>query len=638
MEVPWDDLNKQQRAVCEQLDGPVLVIGGPGSGKTTVVRHRYEQLVKNGVDPENILLTTFSRAAAAELRERITTDTGGGTNIGTIHSIFYKIVREHYDKLGYHTANLNLYQSGEVRELLREIVTELTHGQASSHMVEDTVRFYKTNLDRARANGMTPSDMEQAMQEGTLTFQHLVSDRELNTIEDVEERAPAVYREFLDRLYNRNAIDYTGMQHKAYIVLKNNPAALQHYRDRYKYIIVDEAQDLNYVQWQLIRLLGEDHRNVCMVGDDCQNIYSWRGSDHRYLHDFREIFEAAVYMLPKNYRSTQQIVDMVNTFMEHLDDVEQKTLVSNQGRTPRSDGFPRIDAYENAHLERNKIVQTIHELVESGYDPDDIAVLLRTRGRNGEKVESYQELLSAMRLKSSDTRGFRFMERKEVQWVMNHLKAYMNPDDDIVLRNVFLAHGVEQDAIDRLIAEQPDDRTLRAYVTDLTPLHAAIVDPDTLRDIQAVIDLIVEMDDADNLVQYVYEETGLKQQVAEWGGDTETRRMNITTLRESIDDFPQTRSGISDFFDHIANTATEEDTEGVTVTTMHGAKGKEWRAVFLPELRQGTVPHSGAENIEEEKRLFYVALSRAKERAYLSYHGNPSEFLDYLSGPTRDRS
>ncbi len=630
MEVPWEQLNKQQRAVCEHLEGPVLVIGGPGSGKTTVIRHRYEQLVKNGVDPDNILLTTFSRAAAAELRERITTDTGGGTNIGTIHSIFYKIVRQHYDKLGYHTANLNLYQSGEIRELLREIVTELTHGKGSRHVINDTVQFYKANLDRVRANGMTPSDMEQAMQDGTITFQHIVSDRELDTIEDAEERSPAVYREFLDRLYNRNAIDYTGMQHKAYIVLKNNPAALQHYRDQYQYILVDEAQDLNYVQWQLIRLLGEDHRNVCMVGDDCQNIYSWRGSDHRYLHDFREIFEAAVYMLPKNYRSTQQVVDAVNRFMPYLNDVEQKTLVSDQGRTPQSDGFPRIDHYENAHLERNKIVQKIHGLVESGYDPGEIAVLLRTTGRNGEKVESYRELLSAMRLESSDTRGFRFMEKKEVQWVMNHLKAYMNPDDDIVLRNVLLSHGVPQDALDALMEEQPDDKTLRAHIADLTPLHAAIVEPDTLREMQEVIDMIVDMDDTDNLVTYVYEKTGLKQRIPDWSGDTDSRRMNVTTLREAIADFPQTRSGISDFFDYIANTATEEDTTGVTVTTMHGAKGKEWRAVFIPELRDGNVPHPVAANIEEEKRLFYVALSRAKERAYLSYHGKPSDFLEYL--------
>jgi superfamily I DNA/RNA helicase len=215
MDVPWEDLNDRQRTVCLHLDGPVLVIGGPGSGKTTVIRHRYEQLVRNGVDPGNILLTTFSRDAVAELKERIATDTGDGTNIGTIHSIFYKIVRDHYSTVGYQTANLNLYQDDEVNTLLREIVTEITHGQAGDRVLRDTVRFYNVNLRKLRAKGMTPTDLEQAMQDGSIRFQHLIRDQQLDPIDGVEARAPAVYREFLDRMYERNAIDSTGMQQTA---------------------------------------------------------------------------------------------------------------------------------------------------------------------------------------------------------------------------------------------------------------------------------------------------------------------------------------------------------------------------------------------------------------------------------------
>lgn len=649
MEVPWDELNEHQREVCEHLDGPVLVIGGPGSGKTTVIRHRYEQLVKSGVSPENILLTTFSRDAVAELRERISTDTGGGTNIGTIHSIFYKIVKEHYRKLGYQTANLNLYQDDEVEALLREIVTEMTHGNVNKKVLNDTVRFYKVNLQKVRAKGMTPSDLEQAMRDaasswegggaasdsemrGGFAFQHLIADRTLDTIDGAEGRAPAVYREFLDRLYDRNAIDYTGMQQKAYIVLKNNEDALQEYRDRYQYILVDEAQDLNFVQWQLIRLLGEEHRNVCMVGDDCQNIYSWRGSNHRFLYDFRDTFDATVYTLPVNYRSTQQIVDAVNAFMGHLEGVEQKKLVSDKGRHPVSDGFPKVTEYENTHLERNKVVRAIYDLVENGQDPKEIAILLRTRGRGGGRVEAYKELLNSMRLESSDTRGFRFLDRREVKWVMAYLKAYLNPDDDIVLQSLLLQQdGITSETLDKLFQKKPENKSLRKYVMGLTPLHASLIDPDKLRTIQNTIKFLNTLDDADNMVHHIYVETGLKQRIVDWGGDTDSRRMNIASMREAMAEYPQTRSGVSQFFDYLTNTATEEEAEGITITTMHGAKGKEWDVVFMPELTDKNVPHPMAESINEEKRLFYVALSRARERSYLSYSGEPSEFLDFLT-------
>ncbi len=630
-EVPWDALNEQQRTVCLHLDGPVLVIGGPGSGKTTVIRHRYEQLVKNGVDPENILLTTFSREAVAELRERIATDMGGGTNIGTIHSIFYKIVREYYSTVGYQTANLNLYQSDEVRALLREIVTEMTHGDAGSRVLSDTVRFYDVNLQKLRAKGMTPGDLEDAMRDGSIMFQHLVKDRQLEPIDGVEARAPAVYREFLDRMYERNAIDYTGMQQKAHIVIQNNEDALQEYRNRYQYILVDEAQDLNYVQWQLIKLLGKEHNNICMVGDDCQNIYSWRGSDHRYMYEFRDQFDAEVYTLPRNYRSTQQIVDAVNTFMAQLNEVEQKELVSDQGRTPQSDGFPQVTAYENAHLERNKVVRTIHELVESGYDPNEIAILLRTRGTNGARIDAYQELLSSMRLDYADTRGASFLNRREVSWVLTYLKAYLNPKDDIVMQNLLLQQdGIDSDDLATLQQEKPEDASFREFVADLTPLHASVIAPEKLRTIQDTLDFINTLDEADNMVEKIYAETGLKQQIVDWGGDTDARRMNVESLKEAMAEYAQNRDGVSDFFDHITNTATIDETEGITVTTMHGAKGKEWDVVFLPELTANTIPHPMAEDVEEEKRLFYVALSRARERSYLSHHGTSSEFMGYV--------
>jgi DNA helicase-2/ATP-dependent DNA helicase PcrA len=414
-------------------------------------------------------------------------------------------------------------------------------------------------------------------------------------------------------------------------VLQNNADALQQYRETYKYILVDEAQDLNYVQWQLIKLLGEEHKNVCLVGDDCQNIYSWRGSNHRFMYDFRDTFDAEVYTLPRNYRSTQQIVDAVNRFMEQLDDVEPKELVSDAGRVPQSDGFPQISAYENAHLERNKVVRTIHELVENGQDPDDIGILLRTRGKNGARIDAYQELLSSMRLEHADTRGSGFLNRREVNWILTYLKAYLNPDDDIVIQNLLLQQdGIDSDDIATLQDEQPDDTSFRTYVAELTPLHASIISPDRLRTIQDTLAFITGLDDADNMVQEIYEETGLKQRIVDWGGDTETRRMNVESLKEAMAEYSQSKEGVSAFFDHITNTAAEEASDGITVTTMHGAKGKEWDVVFIPEATANTIPHPMAEDVEEEKRLFYVALSRARERSYVSYHGTPSEFLEYL--------
>lgn len=631
MDVSWDDLNDAQRAACEDLDGPVLVVGGPGSGKTTVVRHRYEQLVRNGIDPDNILLTTFSREAVAELKERIDTDTGDGTNIGTIHSIFYKIVRDYYDALGYTTANLNLYQDGEVRALLEEVVTEMTHGKPSGQVLDDTVRFYETNLRRIRANGMTPADLEDAMRDGSIAFRHLLADRRLDTIDGAEARAPAVYREFLDRLYDRNAIDYTGMQQKAWIVLQNNADALQHYRDTYRYLIVDEAQDLNYVQWQLIRLIGAEHENICLVGDDCQNIYAWRGSDHRYLHLFRDQFDATTYTLDRNYRGTQQLVDAVNTFMGHLDDVEHKDLVSDTGRMPQSDGFPRIDAYDNVHLERNNVVGTIHELVDGRYDPGEVAILLRTRGKNNARIDAYRDMLAGLQLDPADSRGVSFLNRREVTWVLTYLKAYLNPDDDIVVQNVLRRQpGIDTDSLATLQQEKPADTSLHEYVMDLTPLHASIIAPEQLKTIQDTLQFVRSLDDADNMVEQIYEESGLKQRIPDWGGDTETRRMNIDSLQAAMAEYDQSRTGVARFFDRITNTAATDDETGVTVTTMHGAKGKEWDVVFIPEATSDNLPHPMAETAEEEERLFYVALSRARERCYISYHGEPSPFVEYL--------
>lgn len=628
MPVTYEQLNEQQKEASEDLDGPVLVVGGPGSGKTTVIRHRYENLVENGVDPDNILLTTFSRDAAAELRDRIETH---GSNIGTIHSVFYNIVREYYSNLGYETGNLNLYQREDVEALLRDILEEATNGNARESLLNDTVTFCRINLDRIRTQGLNPRDLEEAMEHNRIEFQHLIGGDQLNTIPDVEELMPGIYREFLKRMYERNAIDYTGMQYKAYIVLNNTEDALEDYRDRFKHILVDEAQDLSYVQWKLIDLLGREHKNVCLIGDDCQNIYSWRGSDHRFLYDFRDTYDATVYTLPRNYRSTQQIMDAVNKVMPYLKNVEHKELVADRGYEDVSAGIPQIIEAENTHLERNKIVREIRTLIEDEYDPEQIAILLRTKGRNGAKIAAYQEALNAMRLESSERRGFQFMDKKEIKWIMNHLKAYLNPDDDIVVWNLLLKQdGIGGGTLSNIIEAKPDDVPLAAFIENLSPTNdISELSEERLDTLKDTIQFLRDLETADNLVEKIYAESGLQKKITEWDGDPEAREMNITTFKGAMEDYPTTKQGVSDFFDYITNTAAEEEKSGVTITTMHGAKGKEWDAVFVPEMREGMVPHNMAD-VEEEKRLFYVALSRARERAYFSYYGTKSRFLDYL--------
>lgn len=603
----WSSLNPQQRQAVETTQGPVLVLAGAGSGKTRALTCRMAYLLEQGVPASQILAITFTNKAAREMRERIdrlTNGQAGDAWVSTFHACCARILRRDIEKLGY-TRAFSIYDDDDQIAVIKEITRKLN--------VDDkyiTPREVKSKISDAKNKLLSPDEW----------FSQSPRDHRAQIISDF-------HHEYEIKLRTSNALDFDDLLVKTLELLTTHPPVLEYYRQRFSYIHVDEYQDTNYAQYMLVRLLAGDRRNICVVGDDDQSVYGWRGADIRNILEFEQDFpDSTVIKLEQNYRSTANILDAANNIIAHNEGRKEKSLW-----TEAAEGNPiKLFCAGDEREEAAWVCDRIHQRNNGGESFGDMAVLYRMNGQS----RVLEEMLVRAAIPYRIYGGTRFYDRREVKDIIAYLRTLVNPADDVSLRRII---NTPRRAIgDATIAEL----SRSALENDLSLFNAMLEPPDTLAsrarksvgDFAALLTRMIALRETMPLhefVQMLINETKLEAQyLKEDSDEARTRVENIREFIGAVHEFEeQSESPTLEAF--LENVALVTDLDGlteaqqsVTLMTLHSAKGLEFNTVFIVGLEQGLFPSNMAMNegrLEEERRLCYVGVTRAKKQLYLSY-------------------
>ncbi len=603
----WSTLNPEQRMAVETTEGPVLVLAGAGSGKTRALTCRVAHLMEKGVPASQILAITFTNKAAREMRERIDRMTGGRAGdawVATFHACCARILRRDIEKIGYERA-FSIYDDDDQMSVLKELLKKQN--------IDDkflSPREVKSKISDAKNRLLSPDEW----------FQQSAKDYRCQMITDL-------YREYEQRLKTSNALDFDDLLVKTLELLTSHPPVLEAYRRRFRYIHVDEYQDTNYAQYMLIRLLAGEARNVCVVGDDDQSIYGWRGADIRNILEFEQDFpDSKVIKLERNYRSTANILDAANNIIAHNEGRKEKTLWTEEGEGPPIKLFSAGDEREEAAW----VCDRVHQLSQSGLPFGAVAVLYRTHAQS----RVLEEMLVRASIPYRVFGGTRFYDRREVKDVIAYLRTLVNPDDDVSLRRII---NTPRRAIgDATIAEL----TRSAAEQETTLFTAMLEPPQTLAsrarksvgDFSLLLTRLMALKDTmplGDFVETLIAETKLEMQyLKEDSDEARTRVENIREFIGAVREFEQKAEDktLEAFLENVALVTDldgmPEEQQAVTLMTLHSAKGLEFDTVFLIGLEQGLFPsHMAAQEgrLEEERRLAYVGITRARRQLYLSY-------------------
>ena len=638
-------LNPQQVEAVKATEGPLLILAGAGSGKTRVITVRIAYLIaEKGVAPHNILAVTFTNKAAGEMRERVDTLLTGqklqsAPLISTFHSLCVRILRQDIDKLdeGY-KKSFTIYDTDDTQKVVKACIKELglDEKQLAPRMVRNAISSAK---NRGEDYEMFASKVEYG---------------------DEKRAAIAkVFKMYDERLHTANALDFDDLLIKTVKLLRMSPETREKYNDRYKYILVDEYQDTNALQFALINYLTEKQQNICVVGDDAQSIYGFRQADIRNILGFEEHFPTAkVILLEQNYRSTQTILDVAHAIIENNINQKKKKLWTANPGGERIFYYQAYDGDSEARFVAQKIEE--HQRRKAS---DRIAILYRTNAQS----RLFEEALRRLRIEYNIVGGFSFYERAEVKDVIAYLKLAMNPFDDIALLRVINtpARGLGKTSLDEL------QRVAKANGSSLWMAILAITHSEFPTDVsltprakQAVLafrNVIENLNEkisanADNgkavseVVIAAIEDTGYANALrVENSDESEARLENLEELVNAAVDYDrQEENGLRDFVDHaalVSDTDKYDGTAPVTLMTAHMAKGLEFPIVFLVGLEDGIFPHSRSLNdqkeLEEERRLAYVAITRAENVLYVTHSmrrrtygeeiaAEPSQFLNEM--------
>ncbi|NPV60116.1 MAG: DNA helicase PcrA [Actinobacteria bacterium] len=619
------DLNPEQREAACYFDGPLLILAGAGSGKTRVLTHRVALLVQSrGVDPGRILAITFTNKAAEEMRGRIHRLVGpraGAIWISTFHSACSRILRREAERLGYRR-NFVIYDDDDQLRLVGRVIRDL-----DLDVKRYPPRMIRALIERAK-NEMVDADAYR--------------DR---VVDDFTEVVHAVYQGYQRQLLRNNAMDFDDLLLNTIAVLELYPAVLEHYRRLFSHINVDEYQDTNPAQYRLVKLLSEEHRNLCVVGDDDQGIYSWRGADLRNILEFeRDYPDARVVRLERNYRSTRTILEAANYVVSRISGRREKRLW-----TEREDGEPiryyfapgGEDEAAFVSLEINRLMK------EEGYGHRDFAIFYRTNAQS----RPFEEVLLRHAIPYKIVGGFKFYERKEVKDVLAYLKLLVNPEDSVSLRRVInepkrgigdttLAHleafarsrGISLWEAVNTAGEVPNlGGSARARLEEFATLIDGLTEE-------------VERLSPPELLRATLERSGyldaLRRQET---FEAEGRLENLEELNRAVVEFHSTHpgEGLDAFLEKVSLVAEidlyDEEEGAVTLMTLHNAKGLEFPVVFIVGMEDGVFPHlrcmDSPESMEEERRLFYVGMTRAKDRLYLTGAATRSQYGERKYNP-----
>ena len=601
-------LNKEQRQAVDTLDGPLLILAGAGSGKTRALTYRIANLVDHGVSPWNILALTFTNKAAREMRERTEALLGGSVKdmwVATFHSCCTRILRSDIDKLG-RDRNFVIYDDDDQTSLIAAIMKRLGVNDK-----DITKRQIKEHISEAKNKSTEP---EKFLMDNPY----------------LDESVLKVFREYQRSLKEYNALDFDDLLGKTLELFQSCPEVLQKYRSKFRYILVDEYQDTNVMQYHIVELLAREHGNICVVGDDDQSIYGWRGADIRNILDFEKDFPGAkVIRLEQNYRSTSNILDAANAVIENNQGRKSKKLWTDNGRGDRIETFTADSERDEAHFVCRKIM----EGVRNGMNYGDFAVLYRMNAQS----RIPETTMVNYGIPNKVYGGQRFYERKEIKDIMAYLRLIYNPFDDIALKRIINVpkRSIGDASIDELarVAEQEGKSMLVAALTseNIDPRAMKKIKPfaDTMGEFIALSRTMPLSEFTWGMISALEYETYLKAE--DKRGEVESRMDNLRELigniKEIEKDLSEGEDALRAFLENVSLVSdidSMNDGNGaVALMTLHSAKGLEFSVVFMIGMEENIFPTSRARNdmsnhaMEEERRLCYVGMTRAKQKLYL---------------------
>lgn len=644
-----DDLNPVQREAAEHKEGPLLILAGAGSGKTRVLTYRIAHLIAQGLEPSAILAITFTNKAAKEMRERVATLVGSegyGLWVTTFHSACVRILRREIDNMPGYNRNFVIYDTGDQQSLLKSCLKEYNLDEKKF-----PVRSVAAVISEAKNKLLDP--------EG---FSHKASDY-------FQQKVVDIYKSYQKKLKSNNALDFDDIIMLTVQLFQQNKQVFRYYQDKFRYIMVDEYQDTNHAQYMLIKLLASEYRNLCVVGDDDQSVYGWRGADIQNILDFeRDYPEAKVIKLEQNYRSTQKIIEAASAVVKNNESRKEKSLW-----TENAEGQPLVCYVGNDERdEAGYVVERIKRLHElEGRPFNDFAVLYRTNAQSRALEERLMKAATPYRVFS----GLKFYQRMEIKDILAYLRVLYNPADQVSFARVLGVpkRGLGDSALEKILeyADEQGMPVLEAileaeYIPDL-PTRAKKPLAGFAHLMQGLVAYSKEASVTD-LVEAILNKTGYKAILqADDTPEAETRLENLLEFLSVTAEYDAKAAqhtqnaqnegvkaeeavpGLSGFLEQVSLVADidelDQAEEAVALMTMHSAKGLEFPVVFVVGMEDGIFPSSRSLMdpivLEEERRLCYVAITRAREKLYLcnaemrmlygkTQYNQPSRFLEEI--------
>ena len=621
----------------------MIVIAGAGSGKTRVLTYKIAYLMTEGVDPFNILALTFTNKAAKEMKERIATIVGNEAKnlwMGTFHSVFARILRTEAHKIGY-TSNFTIYDSDDSQKLVSRIIKEF-------------------NLDKDQYKYKSIFSRISSMKNSFITPSNYLNNEELLLSDKISNRSKffQIYNEYVERCFKAGAMDFDDLLLKTNELLNSYPDTLSKYQNIFKYILVDEYQDTNHSQYLIVRALSDKFQNICVVGDDAQSIYSFRGANINNILNFQKDFpDSKIFRLEQNYRSTKNIVNAANSLIEN----NQKRLKKNVWTKNESGEKVSVNKLLTDGEEGRFVASSIFEnKMQSQLQNSDFAILYRTNAQS----RSFEDALRKKNISYRVFGGLSFYQRKEIKDVLAYLRLLINPDDEQAFKRIinFPLRGIGQTTLNK-IAIEAKNRSVSDYIFIKDLLKSSeILNNSTknkLLDFVIMIESIKNKEenaDVFDITKEILKQSGLYNLYKnDESLEGVNRIQNIEELLNGIKDFVEnnekSQASVSSFLQDVA-LATDQDNDTndknkVSLMTVHLAKGLEFPYVYIVGLEENLFPSAmnlnSRTDLEEERRLFYVALTRAEKKIYLSYvlsryrWGKPvdsekSRFIDEIKG------
>lgn len=624
MEEYLDQLNKSQREAVEYNEGPSLVIAGAGSGKTRVLTYKIAYLVHLGLPPQSILALTFTNKAAREMKERIAAITGDQTArrlwMGTFHSIFSRILRYEAEHIGY-PSSFTIYDSADSKSLLKAIIKEM--------QLDDKV--YRVGMVQSRiSNAKNALVTWKAYEQSKELMQH-----------DIDSKVPLlreIYKRYQNRCLQAGAMDFDDLLLQTNILFRDHPQVLEKYRSFFQFVLVDEYQDTNFAQHLIVQKLCEQHRRICVVGDDAQSIYSFRGANIDNILQFKNQYPGCrIFKLERNYRSTQNIVNAANSLIHKNKEQIHKNVYSEKEEGSKV----RVSASYSDYEEGYAVASAINEMrMRKDYGYADFAILYRTNAQS----RILEEALRKRGIPYKIYGGLSFYQRKEIKDIISYLRLIVNPHDEEAFKRVinYPSRGIGDTTLGKVISVATENNVSLWTVLNAPIDYALPINNGTakkLSDFREMIERFIEQNirlSAEEMAAIVVKESGIVSTLfQDRSVEGISKQENLQELLKGIAEFCELRReegveqvSLADFLSEVSlltdqDNDKDEQANKVTMMTVHAAKGLEFRNVFVVGLEEDLFPSQMAKDnpraVEEERRLFYVAITRAEENCVLTY-------------------